>query len=426
MAAVEELGEVAGLAALAGGVTRSAAWTDRDAVDRALRRVDRSIASDREESSRPAPAAARPSADWQSRLLDILDPSRDEHTDPPPADPEGAALRAEADAQAAVTVARLALREAQRAVLESRAAALRALALDPACIGPTRADGADTRLAAAVRIPLAHRLLPPGHPIRAHARAVTEGVAHEFSALLRDRPRPILTKLAVGLGLGLAYLGYLRLFRWDDKEEVMPYLALYALSGVIGGVVCTNALCWDAGRVRAALVGGRRLWQLLLAKNITLFVLVGAVGLVLSGLLAWRAGEPAALLKAVGQLITMMLIWLGIGNVLSVVSPLRVEPLEARRQDGTLRPFLLSFVSSYVVGLGVNLMLTWRVWAKQSMIAELGGPLVPVLTLVGSALVSYLLLTVLAVSLTERPRVRRTLLREMIDHRATVRTPALP
>ena len=69
----------------------------------------------------------------------------------------------------------------------------------------------------------------------------------------------------------------------------------------------------------------------------------------------------------------MMLIWLGIGNVLSVLSPLRVEPLKERLHDGTLKPFLLSFAISYVVGLGVNLMLTWRVWAKRSMIDELGG-----------------------------------------------------
>ena len=114
----------------------------------------------------------------------------------------------------------------------------------------------------------------------------------------------------------------------------------------------------------------------------------------------------------------MMLIWLGIGNVLSVLSPLRVEPLKERLHDGTLKPFLLSFAMSYVVGLGVNLMLTWRVWAKRSMIEELGGLWVPVLMLIASAFVLYLLLTVLAVSLADQPRIRRTLLREMIDYKA--------
>jgi len=63
-------------------------------------------------------------------------------------------------------------------------------------------------------------------------------------------------------------------------------------------------------------------------------------------------------------------------------------------------------------------MLTWRVWAKKSMIAEMGGLWVPVLMLVVSAFVSYLLLTIVAVSLAGQPRIRRTLLREMIDYKA--------
>jgi hypothetical protein len=104
--------------------------------------------------------------------------------------------------------------------------------------------------------------------------------------------------------------------------------------------------------------------------------------------------------------------------VLSVLSPLRVEPLKERRKDGTLRPFLLSFATSCVIGLGVNLMLTWRVWAKQSMIAELGGIVLPVLMPVLSALALYLLLTVLTVSLADLPRIRRVLLREMVDYKS--------
>ena len=251
-----------------------------------------------------------------------------------------------------------------------------------------------------------------------HGVELGNGVTTELGNVLHRKPRSILVKLAIGFGLGLAYLAFLRIFQWEQKSELLPYLAIYALSGVIGGVVCTNALSWDAGRVRGELTTGRRLWHLLLSKNVTMFLLVGAVGVVLSVLLAWRAADFGALLLALGELVTMMLIWLGIGNVLSVLSPLRVEPLKERLHDGTLKPFLFSFAVSYVVGLGVNLMLTWRVWAKRSMIEELGGVWVPVLMLVFSAFVLYLLLTVLAVSLVDLPRIRRTLLREMIDYKA--------
>jgi hypothetical protein len=312
-----------------------------------------------------------------------------------------AAAQAEADADAAVSVAQLSLMEAHRAVLEARSAALRA--------------GDSEAVARAIR---GYRPLPPGHPALRHGQALGADVQSEISNVLHRRPRSILIKLAVSLGLGLAYLGFLRLFQWDTYSDLLPYLALYALSGVIGGVVCTNALSWDAGRVREALTSGKRLWHLLLSKNATMFLLVGAAGVVLSVLLAWRAGDFDALLAALGELLTMMLVWLGVGNVLSVLAPLRVEPLKERRHDGTLRPFLLSFVISYTIGLGVNFLLTWKVWAKQSMIQELGGTWVPLLALVASALVTYLLLTVLAVSVADQPRVRRALLREMIDYKS--------
>lgn len=401
MAAIDGLTEVAGWAAQAESTARSVTWQDQSAIDAATTKVARSLAQDRVALSRPGLSAVEPSDIWRRRLAEMVDPDRDERGDPPPADPVVAAAQAEANADAAVAVARLSLIEAHRAVLEARSSALRA--------------GDSEAVAAAVH---GYRVLPPGNPVLRHGQALATGVNTEFANVLHRRPRSILIRLAVGLGIGLAYLGFLRLFHWDTKAEMLPYLAIYALSGVIGGVVCTNALSWDASRVRAELTSGSRLWHLLTSKNATIFLLVGAAGVVLSVLLAWLAGDFATLVKALGELVMMMLLWLGVGNVLSVLSPLRVEPLKERLHDGTLKPFLLSFAISYVVGLGVNLMLTWKVWAKQSMIEELGGPWVPVLSLVTSAFVIYVLLTVVAVSLADQPRIRRALLREMIEYKA--------
>lgn len=401
MTAIEALTEVAGRAVQAEATVRSAAWQDQGAIDAATRRVDRALTADREALSRPSLDAVPPSGPWRYRLDQMLMPDRDAVGEPAPDDRVVAAAQAAADADAAVATARLALLEAHRAVLQARGAALRA--------------GDSDTVAATVR---GYRPLA-GNPTLSHGKEVGSGVGREMSAVLRSRPRSILVKLGISLGLGLAYLGFIRLYQWDEKSELAPFLALYALSGVIGGVVCTNALSWDATRVREALTSGRRLWHVMLSKNLTMFVLVGAVGVVLSVLLAWHAGSyGSSLVKALGQLVTMMLLWLGVGNVLSVVSPLRVEPLKARFKDGTLKPFLFSFVVSYVLGLGVNLMLTWRVWAKQSMIDELGGITLPVLMLVLSGLLLYLLLTVLAVNLADQPRFRRALLREMVDYKA--------
>lgn len=406
MAAVDGWTEVATWAVAAEGAVRSTAWQDEAAIEKATDRTVRRLAQDREALRRPALDAVEPSAAWRYRLDEMLLPDRDAAV-ASGGDPLLVAAQAEADAGAAVSVARLALIEAQHAVLVARAAALRA--------------GDSEAVAATVR---GLRRLPPGNPTVTHGKELGAGVGREMDAVLRTRPRPILVKLGISLGLGLAYLGFIRLFQWDAKNELLPYLALYALSGVIGGVVCTNALSWDATRVRDALTSGRRLWHILLSKNLTMFLLVGLVGVVLSVLLAWRADAyGSTLVKALGQLVTMMLLWLGVGNVLSVVSPLRVEPIKARLKDGTIKPFLWSFVVSYGIGLGVNLMLTWRVWAKQSMIQELGGVAVPVLMLVLSGLLLYLLLTVLAVNLADQPRFRRALLRELIDYKALKAAP---
>jgi hypothetical protein len=165
----------------------------------------------------------------------------------------------------------------------------------------------------------------------------------------------------------------------------------------------------DATRVRAALSGGGRLWHVLVVKNLVLLVLVGAAGLILSLLLAWRSRDVDALIVACGLLWTMILLWLGLGNILSVALPLPVESIRERRLDQTLLPFLSSFVISYVVGYLVNLVLYWRIWTTRIEIEQLGSLWLPVLMTVLIAAILWFLLTFLAVSLADHPRPRRLL-----------------
>ena len=240
----------------------------------------------------------------------------------------------------------------------------------------------------------------------------------EVRHIVADRPRSVAFRLVLSLGIGLGYLAFYRLFQWEAKEAKLPYFALYALSSVVGGVVCTNALSFDSGRVRAQLLGGNRLWQVLVSKNAVMFALVGSAGLLMTLALGWIAGTDDHIVKATGQVWTMILLWLGVANVLSVVSPLRAEPLPARRYDGTWKPYLISFAVSYGVGLLVNLMLYWRIWAKRTMLEQMGGPWVPVLMMVASAFAVWMFLTLTAVLLAERPRFRRALQREMVEYRS--------
>ena len=121
-----------------------------------------------------------------------------------------------------------------------------------------------------------------------------------------------------------------------------------------------------------------------------MFVLGTTLNLVLFG----RTETGTTFVKATGFLLTMMLLWFGVGNILAVARPLRAVPLADRRHDGTLIPFLFSFAVAYGLGYLVNLMLYWRVWTKETLLERFGSPWLPTLLIVGSALLSYVLFTV--------------------------------
>ena len=192
----------------------------------------------------------------------------------------------------------------------------------------------------------------------------------------------------------------------------------------MGGSVCVNAMSFDAMRVRAALDSGARLWHVLVIKNLALATLVAPLGFLLCALLAWRAGDFGAFIMACTLTICFILLWLGVGNVLSVFLPIRDEPIRNRRKSGSLKQFAIAFAVAYGVGYLVNLMLLWRVFAAQQLAARLGGAVIPLILIVLSCLASWLLLTVFALALAQQPKVRRTLMREIADHGANAEAQA--
>ena len=185
--------------------------------------------------------------------------------------------------------------------------------------------------------------------------------------------------LAIALAMGLLYLGFIRIFEWDKDQKWLPYLGLWAIGVVMGGSVCVNAMSFDAMRVRAALDSGERLWHLLVIKNLALLCIVAPLGFILCALLAWRAGDIYAFYKGCALMVCMILLWLGVGNVLSIVLPSRDEPIKQRRQSGSLKQFIIAFVVAYFIGYLVNAMLVWRVFAAQELTERLGNALLPVI-----------------------------------------------
>ncbi|CAN5296182.1 hypothetical protein BH11ACT6_BH11ACT6_38680 [soil metagenome] len=229
------------------------------------------------------------------------------------------------------------------------------------------------------------------------------------------RPRSILARLVITLGISVSLAAGFHFSGWSKYDDVSR-LTLYLFSAVVGSVVCTNALCFEAERVRAQLSAGERLWRILVVKNLAMAALVTVAALPVVVFLTVADGaNPVALID---QLITMVFIWLGVGNVLSVVYPLRHEPVSARLADGTWKRYLFTFAISYGVGLTVNLMIYWRLWARQTASAEIAGGMWAAFALVlASAVLSWVLLTVFAVACSREPRLRRVLSREMVVYR---------
>jgi uncharacterized membrane protein len=256
------------------------------------------------------------------------------------------------------------------------------------------------------------------NPVSRHGPALANGVTGEIKYILSRKPRGTVKSLAISLALGLLYLGWIRFAQWDEKSTFLPYLGLWVIGVVMGGGVCINAMSFDAMRVRAALDNGERLWHLLVIKNLALLCLVAPIGFTLCALLAWRAGDIYAFYKGCALMICMILLWLGVGNVLSIVLPSRDEPLRQRKQSGSLRQFIIAFVVSYAIGYIVNAMLIWRVFAAQELTQRLGNATLPAILIVISSTTMWILLTVLAVALSQQPKIRRVMQKEITNYQA--------
>jgi hypothetical protein len=435
MAAIDDLTELVERAAVVEKTALSSKWKEESDVQGLIRRTRKAAEEQRQEVSLDTDPH-RLSPRWASLQQNYLDlgaqpalpgqePSAPESPDNAVADGyadrfgEGdgdgiarrlshqAAAQAELDAVAAVGIARMALTDAAQAVLQARLARIQA--------GEDQADAA----AVDGHVPLHGR-----NPVSRHGPALAHGVSGEIKYVLTRKPRTTVRSLGIAVGLGLLYLGYLRVFKWDQNQQWLPYLGLWVISFVMGGAVCINAMSFDAMRVRAALDTGARLWHLLVIKNLALLCIVAPIGFLLSALLAWRAGDLGALFKACALVVCFILLWLGVGNVLSIWLPTRDEPIRKRRESGSLKQFLIALAASFVIGYLVNFMLVWRVFAARALTERLGTAFIPGVLIVLSCIGMWILLTVFAVALAQQPKVRRTLQKEIADYQANAEASA--
>lgn len=405
MAAIDDLTELVERAAAAERSALAAKWKDRGDVEATVRRVRKAAEDQREAIRLDGRGTERLSPRWAELRQNYLDLGAQPEIVPDPAQDHpaevthAAAAQAEADAIAAVGVARVALTDAALAVLQARLARIDA--------------GEDAADAAAIdgHVPLAGR-----NPVSRHGPALAGGLLGEIRYIVNRKPRSTMKSLAIALALGLLYLGWIRVFDWEQDKQWLPFLGLFVLSVVMGGAVCINALSFDAMRVRAALDTGQRLWHLLVIKNLALLCLVAPIGFVISALIAITSGDWSRFVNALVLTVCFILLWLGVGNVVSIGVPSRDEPILKRKQSGSLKQFLIAFGVSYLVGYIVNVMLIWRAFAARDLAAKLGEQWLPLILLVVSCVAMWILLTVFAVALSQQPKVRRLLQREIADY----------
>ena len=416
MAAVDDLTELVERAAAAEKTALSSKWKDEADVQGLIRTRSKAAEEQREAVSLDTDPD-RLSPRWSRLRQNYLDlgaqpalPGQEPSAEAAPTTGRQAARRrlshqaaaqAEQDAVAAVGVARMALTDAALAVLQARLARIDA--------------GEDQPDAAAVdgHVPLHGR-----NPVSRHGPALAHGVTGEIKYVLTRKPRNTVQVPGHRAGPRPAVPGLSRVFKWDQNQQWLPYLGLWVISFVMGGAVCINAMSFDAMRVRAALDTGARLWHLLVIKNLALLCIVAPIGFLLSALLAWRAGDLGAFFKACALVICFILLWLGVGNVLSIWLPTRDEPIRKRRESGSLKQFLIAFAASYLIGYLVNFMLVWRVLAARALTERLGEAFIPGALIVLSCVSMWVLLTVFAVALAQQPKVRRTLQKEIADYQA--------
>ena len=262
MAAVDDLTELVERAAAAEKSALASKWKDEADVQALISR-SRRVAEEQRQAVRLDTDPDRLSPRWAGLRQNYLDlgaqpalPGQEPSTqdgagdgNSPGRPPLGGSAarpqsRAELDAVAAVGVARMALTDAALAVLQARLARIQAGEDQP---DTETVDG--------------HVPLHGSNPVSRHGPALAHGVSGEIKYVLTRKPRNTVKALGIALGLGLLYLGYLRVFKWDQNQQWLPYLGLWVISFVMGGAVCINAMSFDAMRVRAALDTGARLWH---------------------------------------------------------------------------------------------------------------------------------------------------------------------
>jgi hypothetical protein len=161
-------------------------------------------------------------------------------------------------------------------------------------------------------------------------------------------------------------------------------IGTYFSSWILADVTTTNLLGADHYRVLQALSDGVPFWRILLIKNLALLAIVGLPTLLAAMLLTLWRETPAHLGITIPTVAVPIVSWLGVGNLISVLHPVSVEPLMRRwRQRGDRRrtgswvlaltlPYALYYVADPMNGVEHRVLWTqvpaliWPVFGRDT------------------------------------------------------------
>ncbi|MDQ2850676.1 MAG: hypothetical protein M3Y49_08065 [Actinomycetota bacterium] len=154
--------------------------------------------------------------------------------------------------------------------------------------------------------------------------------------------RPSLTQLARsygwlnGLGINVVlavfYLFLVPLTGVSHGNWAIP-IGSYFAGFIFADSATTNIFGADMGRVRQRLADGTSLHRILLIKNLTLMLIVGLPILIATAVLTLQEEPSDRLAVTIPAVLWPILAWLGLGNLVSVLLPVRVIPLRRRWQQ---------------------------------------------------------------------------------------------
>jgi hypothetical protein len=197
------------------------------------------------------------------------------------------------------------------------------------------------------------------------------------------RPRTWLMGVVANLVFAVGWLAVQPLTAGRQQDWVV-LVGTYFSSWILADVTTTNLLGADHYRVVRGLADGVRFWRILLIKNLALIVIVGLPTLATAMALTLWLETPARLAITIPNVAVPIISWLGVGNLISAVHPVRVEPLirrwrqrHDRRRTGdwilalTL-PYALYYVADPMAGVEHRVLwvqipaLIWPIFGRDT------------------------------------------------------------